>query len=64
MANFVNGKDCLINLDLVQQVKYDLPNLRITFMLNDSRSEMENYASQQTYDDAKAQIDSLIVTLT
>jgi len=63
MAQFVNGKDCLINLDLVQQVKYDPANLRITFMIAD-RSECEQYASQQTYDDTKALIDSLIIQLT
>lgn len=63
MAQFVNGKDCLINLDLVQQVKYDLANLRITFMIAD-RSENEQYATIEDYNAAKAIIDSLIVTLT
>lgn len=61
MANFVQGKDCLINLDLVQQVKYDLVNLRITFMINDSRGEMEQYATIEDYNAVKAKIDSLIV---
>jgi len=63
MANFVNGKGCLINVDLVQQVKFDDLNKSITFMMNDSRSEFEEYPSQQAYDDAKAQINTLLIAI-
>ena len=62
MANFVNGKDCLINLDLVQQVKFDDVNKRITFMIAD-RSELEEYSTTELYDDAVSQINTLLITV-
>jgi hypothetical protein len=62
MANFVNApKNTLINLDLVQQIKFDAENFIITYMIAD-RQEREEYVTQEFYNAAVAQIDTLIIS--
>lgn len=62
MASFIQTpKGDLLNLELVQQVRYLPDSLEISFKI-DGKEELERYVDMTAYNNAKTLIDSQIIT--